>query len=91
MKFIQGIKDLIARVPIDTLWHMFVGTLLGLVGNVLFTQPWMVLSFVALFAIGKEAYDFFSKEGTPEISDGFATFLMGFLAYWLANISLPII
>lgn len=42
---------------------------------------------VALVAVLSEVvYDGIMKQGVPEVRDGFATFIGGFIAIWILNI-----
>ena len=85
MKFLRRLYQTILNTPKDKLLHFIAGALIGLLANAFVIYQFAIL-IVLLAAVTKELYDYFSKKGTPEIADAFATFIGGFIAIWLSNI-----
>lgn len=97
MNFLKGFFRFMNSIPKHYLLHILLGTWAGLIGNMLFSEEyvyddaWKVLVFVLIVAAFKEVvWDWILKLGTPSWKTGFATFIAGFVAYWIANIHLNI-
>lgn len=59
----------------DKLLHYVVGTIVYALCSMLIGMYALIV--VVVIAVGKEAYDYYTKKGTPEVMDAVATVLGG--------------
>lgn len=70
-------------IPHDKLLHYVAGTLIYSICSLFIGM--YAIGIVIVIAVGKEAYDYYTKKGTPEYMDAAATVLGG-LVELLSNL-----
>lgn len=71
---IQAICNMLPLIPQDKANHVIYGMIIYYLVQ-FFLTPYAALAVVAVFAVGKEVYDWVSGKGTPEFLDIMATIL----------------
>lgn len=74
---IARLLSFLNTIPADKLAHFAGGAVLASAGLMVGLPVWLVTYLLIVIALGKEAYDYFHPDHTPDVFDALATMLGG--------------